>query len=840
MSYPFAEIERKWQQRWDDRGTFKTRDDPSKRKLYVLDMFPYPSGAGLHVGHPEGYTATDIYCRYKRMNGCNVMHPMGWDAFGLPAERYAMQTGIPPSITTQLNISTFKRQIRMLGLSYDWSREINTTDPAYYKWTQWIFLKIFNAWYDPVLDRARPITELEVPPGLSDSERYQYIADRRLAYRAEMPVNWCEALGTVLANEEVDEWVEKGYTVERRLMRQWMLRITSYADRLEHDLSDLDWPSGIIEMQRNWIGRSEGAEIDFPVQGVNMSIRVFTTRPDTIFGATYLVLAPEYALVEIVTTREQLPAVEDFRRLTRLKSDLERTATGADKSGVFTGGYATNPATGHPIPIWIADYVLLTYGTGAIMAVPGHDERDFEFAGKYGLPVVEVVAGGDVSKAAFCGEGAAINSANEQVSLNGRPTIEAKKLILQWLVRNGLGRRAVNYKLRDWLFSRQRYWGEPFPLIYLEDGTVRDLPESALPVVLPELGSARFQKGGESPLAAIESWVKTTDPVSGMAARRETHTMPQWAGSCWYYLRYLDPRNEKEFVSRDQEKRWMPVDLYVGGAEHAVLHLLYARFWHKLLHDLGYLSTNEPFRKLVNQGTILGENGLKMSKSLDNVVNPDEVVGKYGADSLRLFEMFMGPLADSKPWSTRGVEGVHRFLNRAFRMIVNEDGRVVPSIKDSAILPGQERVLHETVRKVTEDIEGLNFNTAISQLMIFVNEFLNAEVKPRTAMETFVLLLSPFAPHLAEELWETMGHSEALAYSAWPPYDSAKIAVDTVEMVIQINGKVRSKFRVPVDTDDEALKTMVLDDASVKRHLDGKNIVKIVVVKNKLVSLVIK
>jgi leucyl-tRNA synthetase len=802
-------------------------------------MFPYPSGAGLHVGHPEGYTATDIYCRFKRMNGFNVMHPMGWDAFGLPAERYAMQTGIPPGVTTQQNISTFRRQIKMLGLSYDWSREVNTTDPAYYKWTQWIFLKIFNAWYDPALNKARPISELPVPGGLSERERYEYMAGRRLAYRAEMPVNWCEALGTVLANEEVDEWVEKGYAVERRMMRQWMLRITAYAERLEHDLNDLDWPSGIVEMQRNWIGRSEGAEIIFPAGDGKTPIKVFTTRPDTIFGATYLVLAPEHALVEKVVTPEQRESVEKYRVLTRLKSDLERTALGKEKAGVFTGGYAVNPATGGAIPIWVADYVLLTYGTGAIMAVPGHDERDFDFARRYGLPIVEVVAGGDISRAAFCGDGISVNSASDRVSLNGCATPESKSLVLDWLERSGSGRRSVSYKLRDWLFSRQRYWGEPFPLIYLEDGSVRDLPESMLPVLLPDLAGAQPAAGGESPLAGIESWVRTTDPATGRPARRETHTMPQWAGSCWYYLRYLDPRNDREFVSREKEKYWMPVDLYVGGAEHAVLHLLYARFWHKVLYDLGSLSTNEPFRTLVNQGTILGENGLKMSKSLNNVVNPDEVVAAYGADSLRLFEMFMGPLTESKPWSTRGVEGVHRFLNRAFRMILGEDGGIHPSVRDVPLLPEQEKLVHQTVKKVTEDIEGLNFNTAISQLMILVNEFLNAEVKPRSAVETFVLLLSPFAPHLAEELWEKLGHPDSLARARWPSFDPEKLVVSMVEMVVQINGKVRSKFRVPVDTDEEALKKIVLGDSNVKRHLDGKKIVKMVVVKNKLVSLVV-
>ena len=838
--YPFREIEPKWQRIWDERGTFTVRESASKQKLYILDMFPYPSGAGLHVGHPEGYTATDIYSRYKRMKGFNVLHPMGWDAFGLPAERYAMQTGIHPSITTKQNIATFKRQIKMLGLSYDWTREINTTDPAYYKWTQWIFLKIFNAWYDQKLDRARPISELPVPPGLTESARQEYIDSHRLAYRAEMPVNWSQELGTVLANEEVEEWVEKGYTVERRLMRQWMLRITAYAERLEHDLKDLDWPPGIIEMQRNWIGRSEGVEIDFKIKGLDTPIRVFTTRPDTVFGASYLVLAPEHPMVDKVTTREQQSLVEQYRKVTGQKSDLERTALEKEKTGVVTGGYAINPATNKPIPIWIADYVLSTYGTGAIMAVPGHDERDFEFARKYELPILEVVAGGDNSKAASTGDGIAVNSANASISLNGHPTSEAKKLIVEWLERNGLGKRAVNYKLRDWLFSRQRYWGEPFPLIYLEDGRVTDLPESELPVLLPGLPSFQPGKGGESPLASVESWVKTTDPRTGKPARRETHTMPQWAGSCWYYLRYLDPKNDQKFLSPEKERYWMPVDLYVGGAEHAVLHLLYARFWHKVLFDLGYLSTSEPFRKLVNQGTILGEDGHKMSKSLNNVVNPDEVVASYGADSLRLFEMFMGPLVDSKPWSTRGVEGVHRFLNRVWRMTVDEAGGLHPSIREAALTAGQEKLLHQTIKKVTGDIEGLNFNTAISQLMIFVNEFLNAEVKPRKAMESFVLLVAPFAPHIAEELWEKLGHTETLAYADWPVHDASKIAEDMVEMVIQVNGKVRSKIPVPVDTDEEVLKKIVLEDANVKRHLDGKKIVRIVIVKNKLVSLVVQ
>jgi len=840
MTYPFSEIERKWQQFWDQQETFKAMENLSKPKLYVLDMFPYPSGAGLHVGHPEGYTATDIYCRFKRMQGYNVMRPMGWDAFGLPAERYAMQTGVHPRITTQQNIDTFKRQIKTLGLSYDWSREVNTTDPKYYKWTQWIFLKIFNSWYDLEQDKARPVSELPIPKGLTEQQKYQYIADRRLSYLSEMPVNWCPGLGTVLANEEVDEWVEKGYTVERRLMRQWMLRITSYAERLENDLKEVSWPGGIIEMQRNWIGRSEGAEADFPIAGSGKVIRIYTTRPDTMFGATYMVLAPEHPLVDEITTSGHRRDVVQYREQTRLKSELERTALEKEKTGVFTGGYAINPATRQQIPIWIADYVMLTYGTGAIMAVPGHDERDYVFARKYNLTIAEVVSGGDLQKAAFTENGVAVNSANDEISLNGLETVEAKEQMSGWLEQKGIGKQAVRYKLRDWLFSRQRYWGEPFPLIYLEDGTVKALPENQLPVLLPDIESYKPTGTGESALATATEWVNTFDPETGKPARRETHTMPQWAGSCWYYLRYLDTMNATEFLSRDKERYWMPIDLYVGGAEHAVLHLLYARFWHKVLYDLGYVSTKEPFMKLVNQGLILGEDGQKMSKSRGNVVNPDEVVKEYGADSMRLFEMFMGPLEDTKPWSTRGVEGVHRFLNRVWRMIVDEEGHVHASLKNVPLSAVQERVLHQTIKKVTNDVDTLNFNTAISQMMIFVNEFLNVEPKPLRAVESFLLLLSPFAPHLAEELWEKLGHKHSLVYEPWPHYDESKTTVNTVEMVVQVNGKVRSKFQVPMNENDDVVKKMAVEDEHVKRYLDGKRIMKVVVVKNKLVSLVAK
>lgn len=837
VKYPFAEIEQKWQEYWERNRTFLVREDPSKPKYYILDMFPYPSGAGLHVGHPEGYTATDIAARYKRMKGFNVLHPMGWDAFGLPAERYAMQTAIHPRITTQENVATFKRQIKMLGLSYDWSREVNTTDPAYYKWTQWIFLKIYNSWYDNNLDKARPISELPIPNGLNPQEQYDHIQNKRLAYIAEMPVNWCPELGTVLANEEVDEWVEKGYTVERRMMKQWMLRITAYAERLEKDLADLDWPAGIIEMQRNWIGRSEGAMIKFELLGAEFGLEVFTTRPDTIFGATYLVLAPEHPRVDEITTPECRKAVDEYRSQAKLKSELERTALEKQKTGVFTGGYAINPATKKEIPIWIADYVILSYGTGAIMAVPGQDERDWEFAEVYNLPIIRTVQPADgFETKAYTGDGPAINSD----FLNGLYVEDAKKKIIEWLETNGIGKRSVNYKLRDWLFSRQRYWGEPFPLIYTEDGTVKALPESELPVLLPDVQSFKPSNTGESPLALVQEWVNTVDPETGRPARRETHTMPQWAGSCWYYLRYLDPKNDKEFCNKSKERYWMPVDLYVGGAEHAVLHLLYARFWHKVLYDLGYVSTKEPFMRLVNQGLILGEDNRKMSKSFGNVVNPDDVVNDYGADAMRLFEMFMGPLEDTKPWSTKGVEGVSRFLNRVWRMFIDDSGKLDDSINDAPLSAEQERLLHQTIKKVTNDIEGLDFNTAISQLMIFVNEFLNLEVKPRKAMETFVLLLSPFAPHLAEELWERLGHTKTLAYEPWPGYLDEKTKEDMIEVVGQVNGKIRAKFQVPLDLSEEDLKKMAFDDPGIKKYVQGKQIVKTIVVKNKLVNVVVK
>jgi leucyl-tRNA synthetase len=868
MAYPFHEIEPKWQQYWDDDKTFRTNDTSEKPKVYILDMYPYPSGAGLHVGHPEGYTATDIVCRYKRMKGYNVLHPMGWDAFGLPAERFAMQTNIHPRITTERNINTFRRQIKMLGLSYDWDREIDTTDPHYYKWTQWIFLKIYNSWYDHRVKKARPIDELVQEfettgcanidcarycgddhccftadgwKQMNRVERHDVLKNFRLCYIAEIPVNWCEGLGTVLANEEVAEWTEKGFTVERRPMKQWMMRITAYAERLLEDSKELDWPASTIEQQTNWIGRSEGAEIEFSVKGFDDKIRVFTTRPDTLFGATYIVLAPEHPLVAKITTDDTRTAVETYRNQAKLKSDLERGIE-TEKTGVFTGGYAINPATKKEIPIWIADYVLMGYGTGAIMAVPGHDERDWEFAKKFDLPIVEVVAGGDVRKAAYIDKenGVAVNSANDEVSLNGLKFDDAFKKIIGWLAAKKIGKGTVQYKLRDWLFSRQRYWGEPIPIVHLEDGTLKPLSEEELPLRLPDL--QKFQPSGttESPLALATDWVNVVDKETGLKGRRETNTMPQWAGSCWYYLRYLDPKNDNEIFAREKERYWMPVDLYVGGAEHAVLHLMYARFWHKVLYDLGYVSTKEPFMKLRHQGIILGENSKKMSKSLGNVVNPDDVVKEYGADALRMFEMFMGPLEEMKPWSTRGVEGVFRFLNRVWRLYVDEEGNVNPAITNSPPSSDVERVYHATVKKVGDDIERLSFNTAIAQMMIFVNEVMKSETMPRAVLEPFVKVLSPFAPHIAEELWQKLGHTHTLAYESWPAYDPAKLVETTVEVVLQVNGKIRSKISVEKDTVETELEKLTLADPNVRKHLDGKQIVKKIVVKNKLVNIVVK
>ncbi|MCS6771790.1 MAG: leucine--tRNA ligase [Kiritimatiellae bacterium] len=807
MAYPFQKIEPKWQRYWLENKTFRTPDepDPSRPKFYALDMFPYPSGAGLHVGHPEGYTATDIVCRYKRMRGFNVLHPMGWDAFGLPAEQYALETGTHPRETTYRNIARFRAQLQAIGFSYDWDREFATTDEDYYKWTQWIFLKLY---------------------------------ERGLAYQAEVPVNWCPALGTVLANEEVVDGKSErgGHPVIRKPMRQWMLKITAYADRLLKDLDLVDWPESIKEMQRNWIGRSEGAEVRFKVAGRDDEIVVFTTRPDTLFGATYMVLAPEHPLVEAITTPERRDEVRAYQEAAARKSDLERTDLQKTKTGVFTGGYAINPVNGESIPVWIADYVLAGYGTGAIMAVPAHDTRDLEFARAHQLPIRVVVQPIDGSDpVGFTGDGIAVNSP----LIDGLPTPEAKKRIVKWLEERGLGSFKVNYKLRDWLFSRQRYWGEPFPIIFV-DGQPKPVPYDHLPIRLPDVPSYKPSGTGESPLAAIPEWVNTTDPETGKPARRETNTMPQWAGSCWYYLRFIDPKNPHALVDPAKERYWMPVDLYVGGAEHAVLHLLYARFWHKVLYDCGLVSTPEPFQKLVNQGMILGEDGQKMSKSRGNVINPDDIIREYGADSLRLYEMFMGPLEAVKPWSMRGVEGVFRFLNRVYRLVCDEDtGAVLDAVADVPPTREQQRALHATIKKVTEDIEGMRFNTAIAAMMEFVNEAQKWERRPRAILEPFVLILSPFAPHLCEELWEKLGHSSTLAYEPWPNYDPALLVEETVEIPVQVNGKLRGKITVPKGSEPSVVEAAAREAPGVRAHLEGRTLRKTVYVPERLINFVV-
>ncbi len=1002
-------IEPKWQRYWEEHKTFRAPDPgqaslPAKKKFYILDMFPYPSGAGLHVGHPEGYTATDILARYRRMCGWSVLHPMGWDSFGLPAEQYAIETGTHPAVTTQQNIDTFRRQIKMLGFSYDWDRELATTDPEYVKWTQWIFLVLFDTWYDEERKKGRPISELPIPEEIEkqgESAVRAYRDSKRLAYQAEVPVNWCPALGTVLANEEVvgGESERGGHPVVRMPLRQWMLRITAYADRLLEDLELLDWSSSLKEMQRNWIGRSEGAEVIFPivpagehgtdrvhdvfrmlsvsaeartrVQQIRRkhheesppedrpevvlrqsealfgkSIRVFTTRPDTLFGATYMVLAPEHPLVGEITTPQQRAAVDAYRAEAARKSDLERTELAKKKTGVFTGAYAMNPVTNVAIPIWVADYVLMGYGTGAIMAVPGQDERDWEFAEVYNLPIIRTVQPPEGWQGkAYLEDGPAINSA----FLNGLNVVEAKRKIIDWLEEKGLGVRKVNYKLRDWLFSRQRYWGEPFPILHEVDangnrtGVVEPLTLEELPLKLPELEDYKPSGKPEPPLGKATDWVNVTR--KGKRYQRETNTMPQWAGSCWYYLRYLDPKNDKTFCDPAKEKAWMPVNLYVGGAEHAVLHLLYARFWHKVLFDHGHVSTPEPFMRLVNQGMILGEmeftafrnpltpdpsppkgrgektehpsppngrgektgnpspplgergrgegvwisadrvdldnardkqNGeqyervrldeeqvekqgdffvlkenpkvrvdaraYKMSKSRGNVINPDKVVNEYGADSMRLYEMFMGPLEATKPWSMRGVEGVYRFLSRVWRIFIDdraEHTKLADSVKD--VEPDKEtlRKLHQTIKKVTEDLDAMRFNTAISAMMELSNHVNKLEAKPRSVLEPFVLILAPFAPHLAEELWQALGHEKTLAYEPWPAYDEALTKADEIEVPITINGKLRSKVTVPADADEEALKAAALADPRVQELIQGKQIKKIIVVPKKLVNIVI-
>ncbi|MEH7484095.1 leucine--tRNA ligase [Neobacillus drentensis] len=803
MSFDHNQIEQKWQKKWEEEKIFKTSEEFDKRKFYALDMFPYPSGAGLHVGHPEGYTATDILSRLKRMQGYNVLHPMGWDAFGLPAEQYALDTGNDPAEFTEQNINTFRRQIKSLGFSYDWDREVNTTDPEYYKWTQWIFLKLF---------------------------------EKGLAYIDEVAVNWCPALGTVLANEEVIDGKSErgGHPVERRPMKQWMLRITAYGDRLLEDLEELDWPESLKEMQRNWIGRSEGAEVTFSIEGHEETFTVFTTRPDTLFGATYAVLAPEHAFVDKITTSAQRAAVEAYLDKVKTKSDLERTDLAKEKTGVFTGAYAINPANGEKMPIWIADYVLVSYGTGAIMAVPAHDERDYEFAKEFNLPIKAVVAGGDIDKEAYTGDGEHINSE----FLNGLDKTEGIQKMITWLEEKGIGTKKVTFRLRDWLFSRQRYWGEPIPIIHWEDGTMTAVPEDQLPLMLPKTTEIRPSGTGESPLAVISDFVNVVDPETGKKGRRETNTMPQWAGSCWYYLRYIDPKNDQALASQEKLNHWLPVDIYIGGAEHAVLHLLYARFWHKFLYDIGVVPTKEPFQKLFNQGMILGEGNEKMSKSKGNVVNPDDIVGSHGADTLRLYEMFMGPLDASIAWSTNGLDGSRRFLDRIWRLLVEENGELNPKIQATDEASTLEKVYHQTVKKVTEDYEGLRFNTAISQMMVFINEAYKATVLPKEYIEGFVKMLAPICPHIAEELWEKLGHSGTIAYQTWPAFDEAKLVDDEVEIVIQVNGKVKTKLMVPTDASKESLEGIAMEDAHIKEQIEGKTIRKVITVPGKLVNIV--
>jgi leucyl-tRNA synthetase len=951
--YPFHLIEPKWQQTWEQQQAFRAFNPGevlphghpfSKRhglegktasaenlpeKFYILDMFPYPSGAGLHVGHPEGYTATDILARYRRAVGFNVLHPMGWDSFGLPAEQYAVKTGQHPRVTTEANIANFTRQIKSLGFSYDWSRELATTDVEYFKWTQWIFLKLYNSWFNPDTNKAESIDTIKFPTDCINEEQKRNFRDsKRLAYVSEAPVNWCPELGTVLANEEVIDGKSEvgGFPVVRKPMRQWMLRITAYAEKLLADLDTIDWSDSLKEMQRNWIGRSEGAEVVFEVLGGGPQhrIKVFTTRPDTLFGATYLVLSPEHNLVGPITTPVEREAVDAYKADVAKKSDLERTELAKEKTGVATGGFAINPVNGKLIPIWIADYVLASYGTGAIMAVPAHDERDFEFAKKFKLDIKPVVASllprvrdfgspGDsvigvsvdgktipafVWPDCFVGEGFAVNSANTEISLNGLPTPEAKKKITAWLEEKGLGKKTINYKLRDWLFSRQRYWGEPFPIIWKKDAAGNlyheALSESALPLLPPVLEDYKPTADGQPPLARAKDWLNLPD-----GSIRETNTMPQWAGSCWYYLRYLDAKNNSAFVGNDVENYWMGgegyrlkvegfrkdvaanpepltlepststpgVDLYVGGTEHAVLHLLYARFWHKVLFDLGLVSTAEPFFKLVNQGLILGEDGQKMSKSRGNVVNPDDVLVEYGADAFRLYEMFMGPLQDTKPWNTKGVEGVYRFLGRAWRMFVDEKSETAfeqaetvateaqrhgelldlilldGSITDADATPAQLKTLHQCIKKVTEDLDGMRFNTAISAMMVFVNEAMTWQTKPFSVMKTFLQLLAPFAPHFAEELWarlhSTFGQTApSLAYAPWPKFDAALLVENEIEIPVQVNGKLRDVIKVPVTATVAELEALALANEKAKPYYEGKTIKKIIVVPKKLVNLV--
>ena len=881
--YPFQIFEPKWQEHWHDGETFRAWnpgesvpvDHPFHErhpdanpgdipKYYILDMFPYPSGAGLHVGHPEGYTATDILARYKRMRGFNVLHPIGWDAFGLPAEQYAIKTGQHPRITTEANVANFKRQIKSLGFSYDWSREVNTTDPGYFRWTQWIFLQLYNSWFNPATNKAESIDTLAYPLDVTtDEQRRVWRDEQRLAYVSEAPVNWCPELGTVLANEEVKDGVSEvgGFPVVRRPMQQWMLRITEYAQRLLEDLDGIDWSDSLKEMQRNWIGRSEGAEVLFRVEDSDVEIAVFTTRPDTLFGATYMVVSPESELLEQIVSPEHKAEVGVYQAETAKKSDLERTDLAKDKSGVFTGAHAINPVNGRQVPIWTADYVLSGYGTGAIMAVPAHDSRDLEFAQKFKLPIEVVVqAPGGGESLGFTGNGTAVNSG----FLDGLPTPEAKAKITAWLEEKALGQGTVNYKLRDWLFSRQRYWGEPFPIVWNEGGHL-GLSESDLPLTPPDLTDFKPTGAGDPPLARAVEWCQAGD-----GQKRETNTMPQWAGSCWYYLRYLDAQNNDRFVGDEVERYWMGsasgdatpgVDLYVGGTEHAVLHLLYARFWHKVLFDLGQVTTPEPFYKLVNQGLILGEDGQKMSKSRGNAVNPDDILVEFGSDAFRLYEMFMGPLEMVKPWNTKGVEGVYRFLGRVWRMFIDEQSeqefeqqltmnpdrgpellaalKLNGAVGQAEATPEQLKVLHTCIKKVTEDMEHLRFNTAISAMMVFTNEASNWDIRPLSVMNDFLLLLAPFAPHIAEELYaKANGGDSTLAYQPWPSHDEAHLVESTIEMAVQVNGKLRDRIQIPADMDKSDIERIAMESENVQRHTEGKNVKKVIVIPGKLVNIV--
>lgn len=798
MPFDHKQIEPKWQKYWDEHKTFKTDCyDDSKPKYYCVDMFPYPSGNGLHVGHPEGYTATDIVSRMKRMQGYNVLHPMGFDSFGLPAEQFAIQTGHHPAEFTKKNIEVFKGQIKSLGFSYDWDREIATSDPEYYKWTQWIFTKLYDA---------------------------------GLAYVDEIPVNWCPELKAVLANEEVIDGKSErgGYPVIRKPMRQWVLKITEYAERLLEDLDDLDWPEATKQMQRNWIGKSVGANVDFRIDGTDKIFTVFTTRCDTLFGATYCVMAPEHPYVAEITTLEQKEAIEAYKESCASKSDLERTELNKDKTGVFTGAYAINPVNGKKIPIWISDYVLASYGTGAIMAVPAHDDRDWEFAKKFGIEIIPVLEGGNIEEAAYTEDGLHINSQ----WLDGLEKQEAIDKMIAWLEENKCGEKKISYKLRDWLFSRQRYWGEPIPIVHMEDGTMRTVPVEELPLELPATKNFQPHDSGESPLANCEDWLEVE--IDGQKGRRETNTMPQWAGSCWYYIRYIDPHNSEVICDPKLLEKWLPVDLYVGGAEHAVLHLLYSRFWHKVLYDAGVVKCKEPWQRLFHQGMILGDNNEKMSKSRGNVVNPDDIVASHGADSLRLYEMFMGPLEAALPWSTNGLDGSRKWLDRVYRLFIEQDK--LSDENDHSL----DRVYHQTVKKVTDDFETLGFNTAISQMMIFINECYKAETVYKEYAFNFIKMLSCIAPHICEEMWQMLGHDSSIAYETWPTYDENMLVSETVEMGVQVNGKLRAKIQVTKDTDDEAVKEIAFEQENVKAHTEGKNIVKVIVVKNKIVNIVVK